>query len=68
MVANAVLRKYNARVDAVSSMVCVGLDPEFERIPARFLPEEFPQFALNKWVIDATAEFAAAYQAEQRVL
>jgi orotidine-5'-phosphate decarboxylase len=57
---NSILDKYNRRVDAVGSLVCVGLDSEVEKIPARFSRDEFPQFAFNRWIIDQTAEYAAA--------
>lgn len=45
------IEKYNSRVDKINSLVCVGLDPV-----------EFPQFEFNKRIIDATAEFAAAFK------
>jgi orotidine-5'-phosphate decarboxylase len=54
--------KYNARVDAINSLLCVGLDPDFEKLPDVFKKEEYPQFAFNKWIIDETREFAAAYK------
>jgi orotidine-5'-phosphate decarboxylase len=60
MPSDSILEKYNRRVDATRSLVCVGLDSEFEKIPARFLDSEFPQFAFNRWVIDETAEYAAS--------
>lgn len=57
-----VLQKYNRRVAATGSLLCVGLDSEVEKLPARFLHEEFPQFAFNRWIIDETAEFASSYK------
>lgn len=44
------------------SLVCVGLDPELERIPAhiRALPQ--PVFEFNRRIIDATAEFACCFK------
>jgi orotidine-5'-phosphate decarboxylase len=59
---NAILEKYNRRVAKSSSLVCVGLDSEVGRIPAQFAEEQFPQFAFNKWIIDLTAEYAAAFK------
>jgi len=41
----------------------VGLDADFEKIPDRFLKTEFPQFEFNKWIIEETHEFAAAFKA-----
>ena len=46
----------------MGSLVCVGLDPEFERIPERFKGEEFPLFAFNRWIIEQTHAYAAAYK------
>jgi|SRR6185312_3670076 len=60
MKTNSILDKYNRRVEATGSLVCVGLDSETEKIPAKFSGEEFPQFAFNRWIIDQTAEYAAS--------
>src|SRR5438874_13722989 len=57
-----IIDKYNKRVDKVNSLVCVGLDSEFEKLPASFKEKEFMQFEFNKWIIDQTAEFAAAFK------
>jgi orotidine-5'-phosphate decarboxylase len=54
--------KFERRADAVGSLVCVGLDPEFERIPARFNGEEFPLFAFNRWIIEQTHSYVASYK------
>jgi orotidine-5'-phosphate decarboxylase len=58
-----IIDKYNARADMVNSLACVGLDSEFEKIPERFKKQENPQFEFNKWIIDQTHEFVAAYKA-----
>jgi orotidine-5'-phosphate decarboxylase len=58
----AVLEKFERRARAVDSLVCVGLDPEIGKLPERFLGVEYPLFAFNRWIIDETAEFAAAYK------
>jgi orotidine-5'-phosphate decarboxylase len=42
--------------------LCAGLDPDFERLPEQFQKLEFPQFEFNKWIIDQTAEYVAAYK------
>lgn len=55
-----IIDKYNKRVDKVNSLVCVGLDSDFAKIPGRFKETGNPQFEFNKWIIDQTAEFAAA--------
>ena len=56
------IEKYNARVERADSLVCAGLDPDFEKLPERFQKLEFPQFEFNKWIIDQTAEYVAAYK------
>jgi orotidine 5'-phosphate decarboxylase subfamily 2 len=57
-----IMDKYNKRAAKVNSLVCVGLDSEFEKIPGHFKNLEHPQFEFNKWVLNQTAEFAAAFK------
>jgi orotidine-5'-phosphate decarboxylase len=54
--------KYNQRAEKINSLVCVGLDPDFEKLPKNFKTMEFPLFGFNKYIIDQTAEFAAAFK------
>lgn len=58
----SIIEKYNSRAKAINSLVCVGLDADFVKIPKRFLQTEFPQFEFNKWIINETHEFASAYK------
>jgi orotidine-5'-phosphate decarboxylase len=44
------------------SFLCVGLDPEIEKIPSFLLKSEDPLFEFNKRIIDATHAFAVAYK------
>jgi orotidine-5'-phosphate decarboxylase len=44
------------------SFLCVGLDPELEKIPSFLLNSEDPVFEFNKKIIDATHTFAIAYK------
>lgn len=44
------------------SLLCVGLDPEPERIPAHLLKTGDPIFEFNKVIIDATKDYAVAYK------
>lgn len=44
------------------SLVCVGLDPEIERLPASIAGDASPIFQFNKAVIDATADLVCAYK------
>lgn len=59
---NAVLRKYEERAEATRSLLCVGLDPEPVRIPSKFHAEDFPFFAFNRWIIEQTHTYTAAYK------
>ncbi len=45
------------------SYLCVGLDPDFEKIP-QFIKDQFedPIFEFNKAIIDATWQYAVAYK------
>ncbi len=54
--------KYNKRAKAINSLLCVGLDPDFDKIPDRFKIMGMPQFEFNKWIIDQTHEYAAAFK------
>jgi orotidine-5'-phosphate decarboxylase len=44
------------------SLVCVGLDPELERFPARLAGQASPIFQFNRAIIDATADLVCAYK------
>jgi orotidine-5'-phosphate decarboxylase len=44
------------------SFLCVGLDPEMDKIPAFLLKEKDPVFEFNKRIIDSTYKYAVAYK------
>jgi len=44
------------------SFLCVGLDPEIEKIPTFLLKENDPVFSFNKRIIDATHNYTVAYK------
>ena len=44
------------------SLVCVGLDPDFDRLPNRFRGQEMPYFEFCREVVDATAAHVAAFK------
>jgi orotidine-5'-phosphate decarboxylase len=44
------------------SFLCVGLDPDLDKVPQVFLEEEDPIFSFNKAVIDATRDICVAYK------
>lgn len=56
------IEKFNNRAKKINSLVCVGLDSELAKIPDRFKNVAFPQFQFNKWIIEETHEYAAAYK------
>jgi len=44
------------------SFLCVGLDPELDRIPRHLLRTEDPVFEFNKIIIEATRDLCVAYK------
>ena len=44
------------------SFLCVGLDPDINKIPQHLLTEASPLFVFNKAIIDATAPYCVAYK------
>jgi orotidine-5'-phosphate decarboxylase len=52
------------RIDAVDSVLCVGLDADRDRLPAIPAVEdaELPRWAFNRRIVDATHEHAAAFK------
>ena len=44
------------------SMVCVGLDPDIAKLPPCCRDAEYPLFAFNKQLIDATFDLVCAYK------
>lgn len=45
-----------------SSFLCVGLDPDLQKIPGHLQQETDPIFAFNKQIIDATYKYCVAYK------
>ena len=50
------------RWEVSGSLVCVGLDPEPAKFPARFAGDDDAVFAFCRDIADATAEFACAFK------
>jgi orotidine-5'-phosphate decarboxylase len=44
------------------SFLCVGLDPDMDKMPAHLLKEADPIFEFNKAIIDATRDYCVAYK------
>lgn len=55
-------QKYDAIVKKNNSLVCVGLDSDWEKLPDTVKKEKYPQFAFNKVIIDATHDLVSAYK------
>ncbi len=54
--------RLGARIEVTGSVVCVGLDPDPDRLPAHLADHDLPRFAFNRRIIDATHDHAAAYK------
>ena len=59
---SSVIDKYDRRVDRINSLVCVGLDSDFDRLPDRFKHADLPQYEFNRWIIEQTHSCASAYK------
>ncbi|MDP3354084.1 MAG: orotidine-5'-phosphate decarboxylase [Flavobacteriaceae bacterium] len=49
-------------IKAKKSFLCIGLDPDLNKIPKYLLSEEDPIFEFNKQLIDATHHLTVAYK------
>lgn len=58
------LDKLNKAIEKNNSLVCVGLDSDFDKLPQSVKDEnhEHPQFEFNKDIINATADLVCAYK------
>ena len=50
------------RIEAINSVVSVGLDPDPARLPDHLADHDLPRWAFNRRIIDATCEYAAAFK------
>ena len=57
-----IIEKYNQRADKVNSLVCVGLDTDWEKIPEAYKKLSCPQFEFNKFIIEETHQYVAAFK------
>ena len=51
-----------AQIRKKESFLCVGLDPDLDKIPKHLLKEQDPVFEFNKAIIDATHHLCVAYK------
>ncbi len=56
------IEKFNQRATAVDSLLCVGLDSDFNRLPEAYTHYEYPLFSFNRWIIEQTHPYVAAYK------
>ena len=56
------MQALRARWQSADTLVCVGLDPEPAKFPARFAEESDAAFAFCRDIADATAEYACAFK------
>lgn len=58
--------KFTTKLEKISkknnSLVCVGLDPDIEKLPKFLLNKNDPIFEFNKAIIKATADLVCAYK------
>lgn len=45
-----------------NSLVCVGLDSDWDKLPAIIKKDPYPQFSFNKAIIEATHDLVCAYK------
>ena len=45
-----------------NSLVCVGIDPELEKLPAHLRAEKEPYLAFGIRIVDATAPYVCAFK------
>lgn len=55
-------KKLDAAIEKNNSLVCVGLDPDLDKLPDEFKSKEKPLFEFNKHIINATQDLACAYK------
>ncbi len=56
------IEKLNARIDTADSMLCVGLDPDLNRLPTPFERNEEGVFGFCRDIIEATAPYVCAFK------
>lgn len=62
MAANAFLAGLEAAMITNDSLVCVGLDPELDRLPGGLRSRPQGIFEFNRAIVDATADLVCAYK------
>ncbi len=55
-------QKLDHAIEKNNSLLCVGLDPDFEKLPESIRNVKNPQFEFNKKIIEATADLVCAFK------
>ena len=58
------IEKYNKRAKEINSLLCVGLDADYDKLPEKYknLGGSEAQFQFNKYIIDATHIYVSAFK------
>lgn len=56
------MEKLSAAWNKSGSLVCVGLDPDLNKMPDCVKSKKYPIFEFNKAIIDTTAEYVCCYK------
>ena len=62
MIKSSFIEKLYTAWQKTNSLLCVGLDPDLEKLPASVLETEYPIFEFNRRIIDQTAQFCCCYK------
>lgn len=54
--------KLDAIINKNNSLVCVGLDSDYTKLPEHIKSAKYPQFEFNKAIVDATHDLVCAYK------
>lgn len=54
--------KLDANSVRANSLLCIGLDSDFDQLPAAVLTSQTPQFEFNKSIIEATHDLVSSYK------
>ncbi len=60
--ASSFINKFSARREKIQSLLCIGIDPEWEKLPHTCLATSSPLLDFSKSIVTATHEFAAAWK------
>lgn len=55
-------KKLIEQIRQKKTFLCVGLDPDVDKLPKHILEEEDPIFEFNREIIDATADYCIAFK------